>query len=107
MSEMSEAFDEMIDAQNEVLGEDQKCVINGESVDFLVGDTSLVSIPSFGGNSESGAFVGKVRVSDFPAGQPPKFSSFQFRGYDLQILSVQQINESLEIIAGDPTGDQE
>lgn len=107
MSEISEAFDDAIEAQNEVLGERQECVIAGVAHDFLVGDTSLVDIPTFGGNSQSGAFIGKVRLSEFAAGLPAKFSPFSFRGYHLQVLSVQRVNESLEIIAGDPTEGEE
>lgn len=103
MSEMSDAFDEMLDAQEESLGRRERCVISGKAYDFLVGDTNLQDIFVDAGIGKSGAYVGKVRVSDFPKGAPVKFESFQFRGDDLQITNIQRINDTYEITASDVT----
>lgn len=106
MSQISDAFESLLDAQESALGYRPIATLNGRDVDFLVGDTNLIEIPVSGGDAESGAFVGLVRLSDWNASGAAKFSPFAFRGMTLQILNFQQINETMQVTAGDPTEDQ-
>lgn len=106
MSGFSDAFESLLDAQENALGYRPTASLNGKDVDFLAGDTNLVEVPVTGGDAESGAFVGHVRLSDWTASGAAKFSSFGFRGMELQVLNFQQINDTVMITTGDPTEDE-
>lgn len=103
MSQNSEAFEELLSAQDEYLGRSEKLVLNGVSIDFLVGDTNTVDAFVGGGIAQDGTFVGMVRARDWQASGAEKFSSFKFREMSLIVLNFQRINDTVQVTAGDPT----
>jgi hypothetical protein len=101
MSDLSEAFEEMLEVQTEALGERVTCVIGGKTVDFLADDAGVFEEFGSGGTTLAGSIEGKVRAADFPDGIA-KFAEFEFREAKLQILNVRRVNATLHVVAGDP-----
>ncbi len=106
MSQNSDAFDELLSAQAEYLGRTEMLLLNGVSVDFLVGDTNTVDSFVGGGIAQDGSFVGQVRARDWQASGADKFSPFIFRGSALVVTNFQRINDTVKVTASDPTANE-
>lgn len=102
-SPTAEAFESLLDVQEFYLGRREKLLLNGSSIDFLVGDTNTIDAFVGGGIADSGSFIGMVRVADFKSSGAVKFSPFTFRGTELKLLNFSQINETIQVTGGDPT----
>ena len=107
MNALEEAFDSLLDAQEEARGYREQVTLNGHDVDFLVGDTNLVDLPVEGGLAESGSYVGLVRLADWTESRAEKFSPFVLQDHHLQVMGFQQINCTMQVTAGDPTATEQ
>jgi hypothetical protein len=99
MSEMSDAFEEMLDAQEEALGRREKCKIDGQEIDILLGDAGLEIVPGEGGDYMEGSVTGCIRFADVLE-LPTKGTPFVFRDRDdLEVQSAERVNDTIRIIA--------
>lgn len=106
MSALDDAFEQLLDAQEEVNGYRVKANINGKDYDFLKDDISSDLMPVQGGYAEGGQISGKLRASDFAETMPRKNDIVVVEGKELRILQIERINKTLNIIAGDPTASE-
>lgn len=113
MSEITDAFDELLDAQEEATGERLKASVGAVvDKDAVIEELTFDEIVAAGGTAENGGFKLQMRKSDFPT-RPPEFdaqgvkTTVVARGVTLQLLSVTENNGILLIGAGDSVAEDD
>lgn len=100
MSDLSDAFDELLDANDDATGIPQFAIVNGKKVRAIIEEMTNDEIMIAGGVAESGGFRVMVRKADF-AWRPQQGDSIEARGQDLEVMSITNRNDvSFEIQAG-------
>lgn len=104
MSDLSDAFDELLDVNAEALGESQFVIINGKKHDAIIEEIGSSEFPIAGGESESEQFRVKVRKREFSS-MPEKGDPCKVRGRKLEIVGpvVDRNGVEYEITIGDLT----
>ena len=102
MSDYTEAFEELLDAQEGALGFRPQVTIDGDDYDFLPETNDLTAAFAAGGTVEDGGFSGLIRLSDFDGTPPDKYLDCSYNGQAMQILNTKIINATIHIQAGDP-----
>jgi len=75
MSEMVEAFRELLDAQEEAIGVRQRATVGSvANLDCIISEMTFDAIIAYGGKAESGGFVLQIAKEDFPSA-PAKLST--------------------------------
>jgi hypothetical protein len=107
MSEFDDAFVELLDCNDEVLGTPQIVLIEGRKHRAIIEEITVDEIIVAGGNAESGGFRAKTRKADF-ADRPEQGDEIKRITDDraLSILSIIERNGvEYEILAGDPASE--
>lgn len=108
MSEITDAFSELLSAQLEALGTQQTVTIGGTEVSAVVEAIPLDSVFIDGGTSQKQAFKLMVIASELSDTEPPKYTDVTFSpvggGADVSIsvLSCENNNGVFHILIGDP-----
>jgi hypothetical protein len=102
VSELDDAFTELLDFKEEATGKKEYVLLNGRKVRALVSEITIDEEFISGGTAQAGGFRCSIAVADV-AEAPAKFDPIKVRGNELQILSVNEVNGvTYEITAGDP-----
>jgi hypothetical protein len=100
VSNLSDAFDQLLDACDEASGSPQFAIVNGRKVRAIIEEITSDEIMMAGGIAESGGFRVQVRWADF-AQKPEQGDSVEARDQDLEVVSVVNRNDVVyEIAAG-------
>lgn len=103
--EYADAFEELLDAQEEAHGERITVKIGGNPVDAIIENQIIDPVHLMGGDGDSGGFTARCPVARFIKGSPKPGTSIEAEGYaqGLVIISCKPINRATyEITAGDP-----
>ena len=107
MSELSDAFTELLDANDEALGAAQTVNIDGTDYRAIVEEIPHEEILVAGGYGQGGQFRATIAQTDEngdPVTRPGQGVAITVRGQTLEILNVTDRNGvSWEILAGDST----
>lgn len=107
MSELSDAFAELKDAQDEVCGKKQRVRIGRKYYEAIIETLNASEVYVSGGTGETGGFKVHVAMADL-AHEPKKFTPIQVDGSkEMSILNVNSVNGVTYVItAGDPIGEE-
>jgi hypothetical protein len=107
MSELADAFRELLDANDEALGSAQTVSIEGTDYRALVEEITHEEIVVAGGYGQAGQFratIPQVDDDGDPINRPNQGDAITVRDQALEILSVTDRNEvAWEILVGDST----
>jgi hypothetical protein len=102
MSVLSNAFQNMLNARERVVGTREKVNLNGVDRDALVEIITFDEMVIAGGTAEGGGYRAQIAAT-IPL--PDQYSPCIVRGETLQVLSVEDINAvSFTLVVGDPIG---
>jgi len=105
MSILSQAFDNILNARQRVVGVREKVTLNGVPVDALVEQILFDDRVLFGGITEGGGYKCQIATDDVPS-QPAQYSPITIRGETLQVLDVTDVNTVAYILTvGSPMKD--
>lgn len=116
MNDMAKAFDDLLDANAEVLSDNpdpsrrkpESILINGKKHDAIIEEISTSEIPIGGGMTEGEQFRFKVRKREFSS-LPEKGDTVKIRGRELEIVGpvVDRNGVELEVTVGDLSGGEQ
>jgi hypothetical protein len=105
-NEFLEAFEELLDAQEEVLDERLTVTVGDvENKDAIVEKLTFDDIVAAGGVAEKGGFRLQVRESDFPGDLHLRDATA--RGVTLKVMTEERNNGVLVLTIGDPVAEDE
>lgn len=101
MSDTTDSWLELYDAQTEAVGEARTATVGAVTARAITTEARLDEIVVAGGIAEAGGLVAQMLQSDFPDGTPDKRTPFSAIGQTgLYVLSANENNGILYITAG-------
>lgn len=102
-NEFSDAFTELLDANDEVCGKEQFVLIDGKKHRAIIAEVPSEVVMLAGGRAEAGQFTVQVAVSGFSE-PPEKGDAVEVRGQEYEIIGeVTNANNAVyTITVGDP-----
>ncbi len=105
MSDLSEAFTELLDANDAVCGVPQTVLIGADEYRAIIEEISFDEAAIVGGSAEKGGYRIMVALADLNA-RPTQGDNVTARGNELEVLDVTERNGvTYEITAGSLVSD--
>lgn len=102
MSELTDAFEEMLDSAEEVKEERETVNFRGLDIDALFGSENIDIHPGPGGSSDGEPIEISCRLSDIDP-LPEPLEPITIRGRSIFILSYKRREGRVDLICGDPS----
>lgn len=106
MSQVLDAFEEAIDAQEAETGTRPTARVGTIEKDALIGAANFDEILVAGGRAEAGGLSIQMRAADFNGREPAKETPALAAGQSLQVLSVFSRNGIFVILLGEFAGQE-
>ena len=108
MSQFSDAFEELLNVQEESRGSRLKLIVSGKEVDALIEEDNNSFINLGGGQVDAGTYKAMVRISDFQE-QPAQKSDVTdpLTGVTQSLLEVTRTNDVYVLTIGDMTNEDQ
>lgn len=104
MSALSEAFEETLDAAEEVKGTREVVTFRGEEIDALIGESIEDLSPVSGGTADTSPTKVSLRLSDVEL-PFAELEEITIRGVTMNILWHAALEGRIDIVAGNPAAD--
>lgn len=109
-NQFTDAFTELLDANDEAHGKPQFVLISGKKHRAIIQELRSEEVQVFGGRADAGGFTCQVAVSGFSE-PPEKGDPIQANGQsgsDFEILGdvIKRNDATYEIVAGDPAAEE-
>lgn len=105
MSEFSDAFTELLDAKEEVVGKREYILLDGRKINALISEIRAGEVLIGGGIAQTDGFECQV-LQSIVAGKPEKNTPIECRGQKLSVMDANDVNGiTWTIIAGDPSSE--